>query len=228
MEDLKGLVMELQGEYDREKQVLLLQKIGGLLITDYVIEVKGVVIEPLWAEAYYFHEGKFEDFNCHRRAKQKNSFGKLYLHTEKKITPSNRLGGVDIVLSMGDYCLSFLVKNSLCRGEFLKQVALNALLSGLEYDINKSENVLVKRRREHEVFCTERIGLTKESFRKERLAFLPIDRLRDFPFRFKERITIEYLQGYGACHNETQCAQKCLEILGRMPRKVKKALEEKP
>ena len=121
MERLKKIVAELENEYNREKQIKLLQKISELLITDYAINACGVVIEPLWVEAYYFHKGKFEDLNDHRKSKQKDGFGKLYLHTEKKISPSNRLGGVDIVLSLGDYYLSFLIKNSLIGGKFCKK-----------------------------------------------------------------------------------------------------------
>lgn len=113
MERLKKIVTELENEYSREKQIKLLQKISELLITDYAINACGVVIEPLWVEAYYFHKGKFEDFNDHRKSKQKDGFGKLYLHTEKKISPSNRLGGVDIVMSLGDYYLSFISNKQL-------------------------------------------------------------------------------------------------------------------
>lgn len=220
MEQLKKIVEELEKEYDIKKQVKLLQRISGLLITDYAVKVCGTVIEPLWVEAYYFHKGKFEDFNCHKKPKQSGGFGKLYLHTEKKISPSNRLGGVDIVLSLGDYYLSFLIKNSLCGGEFCRQVELNAMLSQREYSFENSDNVLVKLKRNHYVFFTKRIGMTKESFRDENIAVLPIDLLKKYPFRFKERIAFEYMEEYRKNHSESECMKECKSILGYMPKKI--------
>lgn len=218
MEDLKNTAAELEKEYNREKQIKLLQKIEKLLITDYAVNVCGCLIEAMWVEAYYFHSGKFEDFNCHRKEKQKDNFGRLYLHTEKKISPSNRLGGVDIVLSSGDYYLSFLIKNSLCNKKFCKQVELNAILSERDYSFENS-NVLVKSERNHSVFFTKRIGLTKESFKEESLAALPIDALRSCPFKFKERIALEYLKEYRKTHSESECVRECKNILGYVPKK---------
>ena len=219
MERLKKIVTELENEYSREKQIKLLQKISELLITDYAINDCGVVIEPLWVEAYYFHKGKFEDLNDHRKSKQKDGFGKLYLHTEKKISPSNRLGGVDIVLSLGDYYLSFLIKNSLIGGKFCKQVELNAILSQKEYSFENSDNVLVELKRNHKVFFTKRIGLTKESFKDENLAAFPIDLLKNYPFKFKERTAFEYIEEYRKTHNEIECIKECKNILGYVPKK---------
>lgn len=218
MERLKKIVAELENEHNREKQIKLLQKISQLLITDYAINACGVVIEPLWVEAYYFHKGKFEDFNDHRKSKQKDNFGRLYLHTEKKISPSNRLGGVDIVLSSGDYYLSFLIKNSLCNKKFCKQVELNAILSERDYSFENS-NVLVKCKRNHSVFFTKRIGLTKESFKNENLAALPIDLLKNYPFKFKEKTAFEYIEEYRKTHNEIECIKECKNILGYVPKK---------
>lgn len=219
MESLKKTVEELENEYGIEKQIKLLQKISGLLITDYAVNVCGVLIEPLWVEAYYFHKGKFEDFNDHGKSKQKNNFGKLYLHTEKKISKSNRLGGVDIVLSSGDYFLSFLIKNSLCGGEFCRQVELNSILSQREYSFENSGNALIELKRNHSVFFTKRIGLTKESFREENLAALPIDLLKKYPFKFKERIAFEYMEEYRKNHSESECMKECKNILGYVPKK---------
>lgn len=225
MEDLKNIVEELENEYNREKQIKLLQKIEKLLITDYAVNVCGCLIEPLWVEAYYFHSGKFEDFNDHRKAKQKDAFGKLYLHTEKKISPSNRLGGVDIVLSSGDYYLSFLIKNSLCNEKFCKQVELNAILSEREYSFENSDNVLVELKRNHRVFFTKRIGLTKESFKEENLAAIPIDILKNYPFKFKERIALEYLEEYRKAHSENDCVRECKNILGYVPKRIAESLK---
>lgn len=220
MDKLKALVKRLENEYGTASQVELLQNMCELLLTEYVIKAGEALIEPLWVEAYYFHKGKFEDYNDHRRPCQMNNFGKLYLHTSKKISPSNRLGGVDIVLSMGEYCLSFLVKNSLYSGNFYRQVALNALLNEKEYYAESSENVLVGLKREHHVFFTERIGLTKESFKSERLAALPLDVLKKYPFKFKEKIAFEYIEEYRKNHSDAECGEEYRNILGYLPKRL--------
>lgn len=220
MEKLAAIVKKLEGEYDTAEQIKLIQELGKLLITDYAVKVNDLIIEPLWIEGYYFHKGKFEDINCHRKTHQTDNFGRLYLHTNKKISPSNRMGGADIVLSMGDYCLSFLVKNSLCRGKFCKQVELNAVLCGMEYPTENSGNVLVELKRNHRAFCTERIGLTKESFRDENLAVMPIDMLKSYPFKFKEKIAFEYMEEYRKNHCEADCIEEYRNILGYVPKRL--------
>ena len=70
---------------------------------EYVIKVEGIMIEPLWVEAYYFNKNTFSDCNTHLSEKQKNRFGQLYFHEKGR-------GGFDICLSDSeDYYLSFLL-----------------------------------------------------------------------------------------------------------------------
>lgn len=113
MENLKTAIKNLEKEIDGEKQIELLQSINKFLLTEYVIKIRDLIIQPLLVEAYYYCQGKFEDTNTHGfksekcRRGQSGRFGKLYVH-------KMGYGGIDICLSMReDYCLSFLIKNSL-------------------------------------------------------------------------------------------------------------------
>ena len=51
MDILKNKVKELETQTDHEAIVKSLQEIGKLLLTDYVVQVDDVTVEPLWVEA---------------------------------------------------------------------------------------------------------------------------------------------------------------------------------
>ena len=73
-----------------------LQLIGRMLVTDYVIKIGNITIEPLWVEAYYSNVAKeFADPFIHGKEEQ-SEFGILYFHHK---TDDSR-GGVDICLSL--------------------------------------------------------------------------------------------------------------------------------
>lgn len=53
-------------------EIKLLQNINDTLLDNCLIRVNDhFIIEPLWVEAYYFHSGKFEDYNTHQKPQQK-------------------------------------------------------------------------------------------------------------------------------------------------------------
>ena len=91
MEKLEKLVDELVApESNEEKQIKTLQDIGKLLLTEYIIQVGDLTIKPLLVEAYYYHQGKFNDSNSHgfgdkkidkkcRKQLSKN-FNRFYFH----------------------------------------------------------------------------------------------------------------------------------------------------
>ena len=88
-----------------------LQLLGKKLLTEYVIKIGNIEVEPLWVEAYYYDQNKFPDCNTHMSDKQKNRFGQLYFHEKGR-------GGLDICLSAPvpdheDYYLSVLLKATL-------------------------------------------------------------------------------------------------------------------
>ena len=79
MEELKSLVKKLETEYNEEEQIKILQDIGKKLLTEYVIQVGDVTIQPLWVEAYYRDIKKFDDESVHENDRQKE-FDCFYFH----------------------------------------------------------------------------------------------------------------------------------------------------
>lgn len=140
MEELKSLVKKLETEYNEEEQIKILQDIGKKLLTEYVIQVGDVTIQPLWVEAYYYSKEKFPDCNTHLSEKQKNRFGQLYFHETGR-------GGFDICLSNNnEYYLSFLIKAYLLNGSFNKQTDFsNGLTKEMKDKYEKETDILRKR-----------------------------------------------------------------------------------
>ena len=114
MDELKNLVDELKEATDKVQK---LKEIGEKFMNEYEVRIGNMVIEPLLIEAYYnssdfpdnsVHAAKKSNANTYTLAKQrqKDHYGELYVHYGTK-------DGIDIVLSNGDYYLSFLIKNAL-------------------------------------------------------------------------------------------------------------------
>lgn len=235
MKNLKTAVRNLEKETDRKKQIEILQSINKLLLTGYEIKVGDFIIEPLLVEAYYYCPGKFEDTNTHGfksekcRSGQSGRFGKLYVH-------KMGYGGIDICLSMReDYCLSFLIKNSLVSKEgaaeenkkFCTQVSLlRYLKENLDgADIIEQKGVLCEKNKEAApVINTVRKGVNG-SFKNDELASLPVDSLKDYPLTLekgytKEKITENYLKTYYADSSPDVWKKVSEEILGYSLNKV--------
>lgn len=202
MNKLEELVEKLTNPElnDKEAQIKILQKINKLLLTEYVIKIGDVIIEPVLVEAYYYHKGKFDDENTHGygenskdlecRRLQSNRFNQLYFHQKGR-------GGVDICLSKGEYCLSFLIKNSLVSNgssnTFLTQTKLHDLMKELSAqmglslkELENKTNVLHKKHRDYEIIHTVRKGLTTGTFKDSELASLPIEIIKNYPFTLEK------------------------------------------
>lgn len=200
MVDLKKRVDELSEQTNHDEIVRMLQNIGVKLINEYAIQVGGLTIEPLLVEAYYYHKGRFEDISVHAskesnantyelaRQRQANHFGELYIHYGCK-------DGFDIVLSQGEYYLSFLVKNALVNGEWTKQCTASEKICEHCENCNECQKgkfckhygKVVLKPAEHKkqwdiVFC-KRKGLDNDFADKE-LAALPIDEIRNRNYYF--------------------------------------------
>ena len=145
-----------------------LQLIGRMLVTDYVIKIGNITIEPLWVEAYYSNVAKeFADPFIHGKEEQ-SEFGILYFHHK---TDDSR-SGVDICLSLCDetknkYYLSYLLKYTLVNGEFTTQSQLSAKIRKA-YDLLPNKNDILEmscNKSETDILgYTTRIGLNvKES-----------------------------------------------------------------
>lgn len=145
-----------------------LQLIGRMLVTDYVIKIGNITIEPLWVEAYYSNVAKeFADPFIHGKEEQ-SEFGILYFHHKTDVSRS----GVDICLSLCDetknkYYLSYLLKYTLVNGEFTTQSQLSAKIR-IAYDSLPNKNDILEmscNKSETDILgYTTRIGLNvKES-----------------------------------------------------------------
>ena len=141
MKELEKLVEELEKESNEEKErVKILQDIGKLLLTEYIIQVGDLTIKPLLVEAYYYHQGKFNDSNSHGfgdkkidkecREQLSNNFNRFYFHKKGR-------GGVDVCLSKKDYCLSFLIMVAIINGKFYKQMDIYNILNKETIDDTK-------------------------------------------------------------------------------------------
>ena len=234
MENLKTAIKNLEKEIDGEKQIELLQSINKFLLTEYVIKIRDLIIQPLLVEAYYYCQGKFEDTNTHGfksekcRRGQSGRFGKLYVH-------KMGYGGIDICLSMReDYCLSFLIKNSLVyknaaeeNKKFCTQVSLlRYLKENLDgADIIEQKGVLCEKNKEAApVINTVRKGVNG-SFKNDELASLSIDSLKEYPLTLekgytKERIVENYLKREYADASPHKWKEVSEEILGYSLNKV--------
>lgn len=230
MERLKTLVSNLEklGENDKDDAVIILKQINEQLLTEYVIKVDDVIIEPLLVEAYYYHPSKFEDKNTHGyrnercRKMQSNRFGQLYFHRKG-------YGGLDLCLSMGDdYCLSFLIKNSLVSHVgFCTQTKLSEQLTKTKTreEMERIQNVLCKKHRDFEIIHTVRKGLASESFKNKLLASLPIDKIKDYPFTLEKEhsrtdLINEYLENESQKTTHTKTRDELSELAKNyMPRK---------
>lgn len=224
MANIEQLVQNLENERDAKKQVTKLQEIGGKLLTEYVIKFGDTVIEPLRVEAYYYpynDASKFDDPCTHPSSTKVNNFGRLYFIEGKYGYP-----GVDLCLSLGDYYLSFLIKNSRVDGKLLKQMDL---YEKFQSDWEEIQKVDVLHRIENNgkvVLYTSRVGLkeSRTKFFHERLAAVTeIDNKYDWEKGFgKLRTIANYLVENGI--EETD--ENIYNILHSRSNEIKKYCEE--
>lgn len=159
MDDLRKIVKELEEEKNEDKQIALLQHIESKLLNEYNIVIKDTIIEPLRVEAYYYpfnDECKFNDPCAHKCTKKINNFGKLYFIEERYGYP-----GIDLCLSLGNYYLSFLIKNSRIGDTYYKQMDLFDRFQDKRDEIETMDVLERVKNKEQIVFKTSRVGLKK-------------------------------------------------------------------
>ena len=215
--DLKELVRQLEKAEDKDEMVKILQEMGEILLNNYEICIDGTMtIEPFLVEAYYYDRKKFPDTSVHSSAyepgckrkvaaqafrRQRNNFGKLYVHQPK-------FDGIDICLSMSEkYCLSFLIKNAKVNGEWKTQMGIGHALcdscgkcTAVEECVHDSKTVLHRRTEPKNMTAVflPRKGV-KGSYENEYLGALLIEQLKEkgytLPTRHgKGQIAEEYLE----------------------------------
>lgn len=234
--DIEFLVNKLRESSDKEI-INLLQTIGVTILNKYVVKIDDVLIEPLLVEAYYFDEDTFRDCNTYGacdldcRKKQSNRFNQLFVH------PPRYSKGIDIVLSMNDnYCLSFLIKNSLIHQKHGNKEPVKCSQENLcrelttSYMINLSalenyKNVLIDKK-EFNLSSTNSAGLfakrkgtTKGSHFDDRLACVLLDKINDFPYTLekefgKTRLLREYMNNNSDA-NKTKMEALCKGLISK-------------
>ena len=209
--EIEYLVNRLRMTTDEGEIIDLLQTIGVTLLNKYVVEINDVLIEPLLLEAYYFDEDTFRDCNTYGacdldcRKKQSNRFNKLFVH------PSKYSKGIDIVLSMeGNYCLSYLIKNSLIFDKRGDRKPIGCSQEKLCYELEKSfminlskiesnTNVLVDKSiydltvTRSDGLYAKRKGTTKGNHFNDRLACVLLDKIKDFSYSFEKGYSKTFL-----------------------------------
>lgn len=181
--ELKKTVRRLEGSFDTEVQLSLLQQLCDQLLTRFCLRLGEDILLPLWVEAYYYHPGKFEDNSAHLSPLQQDRFGRLYIHKKG-------YGGADICLSMGEYYLSCLLKYSLVNGVFLSQLGLRDLLKELRSrDPELDERAVLSplpegMRDDRQIFHSPRKGLGDGPYRFARLASLK--GVGEYPYRYEK------------------------------------------
>ncbi|MGN0734779.1 MAG: hypothetical protein ACI4LP_03075 [Anaerovoracaceae bacterium] len=181
-------IIELSGCEDK---VALLQEIGRILLTEYVIKVEDVIVEPIWIEAYYYDDSNgFKDPFVHRNSRQKEE-NVLYFHHKT----DDQRNGVDICLSPEnkEFYLSFLLKYTLVDGVLRSQSRLSPLI---RKKYKEGNHVLVHcDRPEGIIACTKRIGLKTNDrdplkAEKEKYQNLELAIVRDFDKDFDAKIKL--------------------------------------
>lgn len=184
MKKLGKLVKELKKESIEEKErVKILQDIGKLLLSEYIIQVGDLTIKPLLVEAYYYHQGKFNDSNshgfgdkkidkeCREQLSNHFNFNKFYFHKKGR-------GGVDVCLSKGDYCLSFLIKVALINGKVYKQIDIYNKLK--KESIDNTKDVLTPTYDVTTSFvCVPRKNTHKGDYALKPLAILSVESFKN-------------------------------------------------
>lgn len=181
MKSLEDRIKDLENERNKEKQVEILQEIGKLLLSKYKIQIGDLTIEPLLVEAYYYHPGKFDDSNTHGfgnykldkecRKLQSNCFNRLYFHKKG-------YGGVDVCLSKGDYCLSFLIKVALINGKAYKQEGIYQKLK--KECIDDTKDVLAPSyNSRNSLVCIPRKNTHKGDYAAKPLAILSVESFKN-------------------------------------------------
>lgn len=157
MDELKSIVKDLENEKGEEKQIALLQNIESKLLNEYNIVISDTAIEPLRVEAYYYpyeDKCKFNDPCAHKSTKKINNFGKLYFIEERYGYP-----GIDLCLSLGNYYLSFLIKNSRIGDTLYKQMDLFDRFQYKRVEIEAMDVLKKVENKNQIVFKTSRVGL---------------------------------------------------------------------
>lgn len=226
MDELIKLVKNLEDENNEEKQITLLQQIESKLLNEYNIVIKDTIIEPLRLEAYYYpfkDKYKFNDPCAHKSTKKINNFGKLYFIEERYGYP-----GMDLCLSLGNYYLSFLIKNSRIGDTYYKQMDLFDRFQDKRDEIETMDVLERVKNKKQIVFKTSRVGLNKSKTKFAHELLASVIELKnssgyDFERGFgKEKMVANYMFE----NNISVTDENIKSLLGYRSQNVNKLIEE--
>lgn len=235
MKDLKESIKELETITDKKEIETKLQLLGKTLITEYIIRIGDITVEPLWVEAYYSNKKvEFVDPFIHGNGgkEEQSEFDILYFHHKTDDTRS----GVDLCLSLckvegykseKPYYLSYLLKYTLVNGEFTTQSQLSAKIRKA-YDSLQDKHIVFQKKNDGEIVgYTARINLKvndsdPEKNTKEKYAPLNLAIAKNFDKKYsiekklpkKEALADSFLSTYNSSKEKW-----CIEHLGYCPEK---------
>lgn len=246
MDKLEALVNSLEKLPPRgkdEKIVKKLQEILELFLRNYYVEFGTFKIDPILVEAYYYNdEQNFKDESVHAarnekgkiathaRERQKNNFGKLYIHNV--ITKND---GLDVCLSKGDYYFSILIKNAVINDiYFATQSNVSKIICDKCQGCNEVPSCLyyqecVLKKREQPKDMTVIFLPRKNVPSDERLAAVSLDEIK------ADRMKLSLAKGFGKEravanymfeNNIPETDENIKAFLGYRSQNVKKIIKE--
>lgn len=252
MDKLEALVNSLEKQPTMEKDdkiVKKLQEILKIFLRNYYVEFGAFKIDPILVEAYYYNDKQnFKDESVHAarnengkiathaRERQKNNFGKLYIHNV--ITKDD---GLDVCLSKGDYYFSILIKNAIINDKyFATQSNVSKIICDKCQGCNEVPSCLyyqecVLKKREQPKDMTVIFLPRKNVPSTERLAAVSLDNIKADRMKQADRMKLSLAKGFG---KERAVANYMFEnnipgtdenikaLLGYRSQNVKKIIEE--
>lgn len=231
MDKLEALVNSLEKQPPMEKDdkiVKKLQEILEIILRNYYVEFGAFKIDPILVEAYYYNDKQnFKDESVHAarnengkiathaRERQKNNFGKLYIHNV--ITKDD---GLDVCLSKGDYYFSILIKNAIINDKyFATQSNVSKIICDKCQGCNEVPSCLyyqecVLKKREQPKDMTVIFLPRKNVPSTERLAAVSLDNIK------ANMTDLSLAQGYG---KQWECSVIALSEVGNTEKAKKLA-----
>lgn len=231
MDKLEALVNSLEKQPPRKEEkdgriVKKLQEILEVFLCNYYVEFGTFKIDPILVEAYYYNDKQnFMDtsvhaarnekgkMTTHAKERQKNNFGKLYIHNLKE-----KNDGLDVCLSKGDYYFSILIKNAVINDKcFATQSDVSKIICEKCQGCDEVPNCIyyqkcVLKKREQPKDMTVIFLPRKNVSSDERLAAVSLDSIK------ANMTNLSLAQGYG---KQWECSVIALSEVGS-PKEAKK------
>lgn len=221
----------------RQELIKILQTNAKKFITENILDLNGLIIEPKEIEVYYYKEGVFEDNSVHRNELQSANSNHFYIHRKGiKRTDTYKGGnypGIDYVVSdETDIYYSYLIRSAVVNGNLV--IGPNKVLKTILHQSNMPEAQLeatyiktIKCDKICDVMYSSRINLGKtvtEEFVGYKLRLVLCDELfLQSKYPKKENMLVEYLYDKVQNHmiSKDDALRFAKEKLGYIPSIIK-------